>query len=103
MRVSDCCTSSCEVTRCCRSARWMSEIDASTTLKRCGARGAAASAAVAASARTIVLVFICHGGRTERPARLLQQVRLDERIEIAIEHPVDVADLHLRAMVLDHL
>ena len=30
----------------------------------------------------------------QRAAGLLQKVRLDERIEIAVEHAVDVADLH---------
>src|SRR5258705_12008665 len=112
MRVSDCCPSSREVTRCCCSARCMSEIDASNTLNpRCWAGASATAAASAASAvittkaapRPFWSVFIGRRGCAERPARLLQQVRLDERIEVAVEHAVDVADLHLGAMVLDHL
>src|SRR5258705_11491863 len=103
MRVSDCCTSSREVTRPLCSARLMSPIDASTTVKRGGAEGAAASAAEAASARTSDLVLI--GGRrgAKRSARLLQQIRFDEWIQVAVEHAVHVADLHFGAMVLDHL
>src|SRR5258705_2889653 len=109
MRVRDCWTSSREVTRCCCSARRMSESDASNTLNpRCwaGANATAAASAVIttkAAPRPFWSVFIGRRGRAERPARLLQQIRLDERVEIAVEHAVDVADLHLGAMVLDHL
>src|SRR5512138_438058 len=80
----------------------MSTIDASTTVKR-DAVGAAASAMTAANARMTTLVLICRCGRAQRTTGLLQKVRLDERIEIAVEHPIDVANLHLRAVILDHL
>src|SRR5712671_4001310 len=39
----------------------------------------------------------------ERAARLSHQIRLDEEIDVAVQHAVDIADLLLRAMVLDHL
>ena len=39
----------------------------------------------------------------ERAARLLHQKRLDERVDVAVEHAVDVADLLLGAVVLDEL
>ena len=42
-------------------------------------------------------------GSTERAARLLHQVGLDERVEVAVEDAVDVAHFHLGAVVLDHL
>src|SRR5262245_14223531 len=40
---------------------------------------------------------------TECAARSLHQIRLDEDIDVAVEHAVDVADLLLRAVVLDEL
>src|SRR6266508_217454 len=49
----------------------------------------------------LILVRRCSG--TEGAARLLHQVGLDEAVEIAVEHAVHVADLELRAVVLDHL
>src|SRR4029078_1399444 len=103
MRVRYCCTSSRDVMRRCWSARCRSVMEASTTVNRAGADGAAAKAAAAASTRMSPLVFIgsCRGA--ECTACLLQQVGLDESIQIAVEYPVDVADLHFRAMVLDHL
>src|SRR5262245_56487624 len=39
----------------------------------------------------------------ERPARLLHQIRLDEPIDVAVEHPVDITDLLFGAVVLDEL
>ena len=39
----------------------------------------------------------------ERARRLPHQVRLDELVDVAVEHAVDVALLVLRAVVLDHL
>src|SRR5258705_9029926 len=47
-----------------------------------------------------VLVF---GRLSERAARLLHQVGLDEHVDVAVEHAVHVADLLLRPMVLGHL
>src|SRR5678815_572301 len=103
IRVSDCCTSSCDVTRCCCRARCMSVMEVSTTVIRCGIDGAAATAATAASARISPLVFIGRCRSAECTAGLLQQICLDEWIEVAVENAIDVANLHLRAVILDHL
>src|SRR5689334_25431773 len=99
MRVSDCCTSSRDVTRCCCSARCISLIEASTTEKPRGVEGAAATAIAAENARTTNLVLIGGRRRAKRPACLLQQVGLDERIQVAVEHSIDVADFHLRSVI----
>ena len=37
----------------------------------------------------------------ERAARLLHQIALDERVDVTVEHAIDVADLLLRAVILD--
>src|SRR6266704_658817 len=47
-------------------------------------------------------VVVC-GPLAERAARLLHQVGLDEHVDVAVEHAVDVADLLLRPMVFHHL
>src|SRR4051812_45072783 len=39
----------------------------------------------------------------EGAAGLLHQIRLDEHVDVAVEHAVDVADLLLRPVILDHL
>src|SRR5207244_3171100 len=41
-------------------------------------------------------------GLAERSARFLHQIRLDERIEVAVEHAVGVADLLLGPVILHH-
>src|SRR5437868_14528359 len=38
----------------------------------------------------------------QRAARFLHQEGVDESIEVAVEHAVDVADLFLRSVILDH-
>src|ERR1051325_7288466 len=103
MRVSDCCTSSREVMRCCWRARCIPPIEASTTVKRGGVDGTAASATAATSARIGPLVFIGRRRSAEGAAGYLQQIRLDERIQITVEHAMNVADLHLGAVIFDHL
>src|SRR5678809_184404 len=103
MRVSDCWTSSRDVTRRCCSVRCMSVIDASTTVNRGGADGAAASATTAPRARIRALVFIRSCRCAECTAGFLQEISLDKGIEVTIQHSVHVADLHLRAVILDHL
>src|SRR5512138_3470325 len=102
MRVRYCCTRSRDVTRRCCSARCRSAMEVSTTVNRGGVDGAAATATAAASARISPLIFIGSCWSAECTACLLQQIGLDERIQIAVEHAVDVADLHLRPVVLDH-
>src|SRR5438552_14277425 len=42
-------------------------------------------------------------GLAERAARLLHEIRLDEDVDIAVEHAVDVADLLLGPMILHEL
>src|SRR5262245_22445522 len=103
MRVSDWSTSSCEVTRCCCSARCSSVMDVSTTVNRGGPDGAAATATAVASARISPLLFISTCRSAECTACLVQQIGLDKWIEVSVEHSVDVANLHLRPVVLDHL
>src|SRR5436190_23618952 len=39
----------------------------------------------------------------ERPARFLHQIRLDEDVDVAVEHAVDVAHLLLGPMILHEL
>src|SRR5262245_40590497 len=36
----------------------------------------------------------------ERAARALHQIGLDEHVDVAVEHAIDVADLFLRAVIL---
>src|SRR5262245_46148997 len=50
-----------------------------------------------------LLKVVVWGGLSERAARLLHQIRLDEHVDVAIEHAVDVAHLLFRAMVLHQL
>src|SRR5207245_9084775 len=40
---------------------------------------------------------------SERPARALHQVALDEHVDVAVEDPVHIGDLLLRTMILDEL
>src|ERR1041384_869112 len=49
------------------------------------------------------LVNVLVDGRGEGPAGFFHQVRLDELIDVPVEHAVDVADLLLRPEVLDEL
>ena len=39
---------------------------------------------------------------TPRSPPALLQVRLDELVELAVHHPLDIGDLELRAVVVDH-
>src|SRR3954471_21833645 len=43
------------------------------------------------------------GRLPERSARALHQEALDEHVDVAVEHAVDVADLLLRAVILHEL
>src|SRR5436190_19090577 len=81
----------------------MSATGVSTTVMRRGIDGVAATAATAASARISPLVFIGSCRSAECTAGLLQQIRLDEGIQVAVEDAIDVTNLHLRAVILDHL
>src|SRR2546422_2586652 len=56
------------------------------------------------SAKTLfsINVFVWRGF-AERAARFFHQIALDEDVDVAVEHAVDVADLLLRAVVLHHL
>src|SRR5262249_25086983 len=85
----------------------MSPIDVSTTLKRRGCDATttpmatiAANATKRFSSRLLVLDRLWS---TKRTACLFQQIGFDKRIEVAIEHPVYIANLHLRAVIFDHL
>src|SRR5512140_887495 len=49
----------------------------------------------------LVDVFIDRRG--ERAAGAFHQVRLDEHVDVAVEHPIDVADLLLGPVILHHL
>src|SRR5579871_5402317 len=53
-------------------------------------------------ARAAVSVNVVVGGG-ERAAGALHQVGLDELIDVAVEHTVDVADLFLRPVILHEL
>src|SRR5438093_1542925 len=55
------------------------------------------------SALPTPLVNIFLGWFTEGAARFLHQIILDEPIDVAIEHTIDVADLLLRPVVLHEL
>src|SRR4051794_34136614 len=64
----------------------------------------AATRLAARDERSVAALLVVVANRfAQRPARPFHQVRLDESVEITIEHPVDVADLLLGSMVLDHL
>src|SRR5207244_2323936 len=65
---------------------------------RGGSRAAAGSGASGAS-----LIVIRGRQVAERPAALLHQVVLDEPVDVAVEHAVDVSDLLLRAVILHEL
>src|SRR5262245_12895074 len=52
-------------------------------------------------ARDSLNVFARVGG--ERAARALHQEGLDERVDVAVEDAVDIADLLFRPMILDQL
>src|SRR5262249_22185686 len=50
------------------------------------------------------LVKVLVGRRLpERAARPLHQIALDEHVDVAVEHAIDVADLFLGAVILHHL
>src|SRR3990167_9402611 len=43
------------------------------------------------------------GALAQRAVRFLHKIALDEDVDVAVEHAVDVADLLFRAVVLGHL
>src|SRR5262245_39350260 len=53
-------------------------------------------------ARRSVKIFVCRG-LTERAARLLHQVGLDELVDVAVQDAVHVAHLLFGPMILHHL
>src|SRR5205823_6378201 len=79
----------------CRNA---SDSGGRTPRSALAARGAALTRSV--HARLLVGLV---GRREQRAGGLLHQVRLDERIDVAVEHAVDVAGLLLGAQVLHQL
>src|SRR5215472_1041181 len=49
----------------------------------------------------LIKVFV-RRGLAERAARLLHQIGLDEHVDVSIEDAVDIPDLLLRPVILDH-
>src|SRR5262249_33848222 len=70
---------------------------------RRAARSCARSSPSPTWIRVVRLIVVGWFRTSQRAAGLLHQIRLDEVVEIAVEHPVHVSDFGLRWMVLDHL
>src|SRR5579872_5168048 len=54
-------------------------------------------------ANAVSVKILVQRSLSERAARLLHQIRLDEAVEVAVEHAIDVADRFLRPVILHEL
>src|SRR5215470_14501597 len=79
-------------------------------LSRLGMRKPTVNASAGAAARPVrgdrsgsLIEIILRHRKPERAARLLHEVALDERIDVAVQYAIDVADLLLRAVIFDQL
>src|SRR3954470_10685140 len=56
-----------------------------------------------AFAPSVLIKVVVWRRLAERAARLLHEIRLDEQVDVAVEHTVHVAHLLLRTVVFHHL
>src|SRR4030095_1477727 len=73
-------------------------------LTRVAAKREGLAEAASAALTGLLTLYVLPWLRTaEGPPCPLHQIGLDEGVEVPVKDSIDVADLHLRAVVLDHL